>query len=104
MEVRMGQVLTERVFGSSLDCMYKCHLLLKGKHGTKSEYEEHTEHLAEMYQRAAIARLREINPDTKVLRISQVTPNTLHHHAHLVIIRRVEADGLRSDSIVPCPG
>ena len=39
----MRRVLTERIFDSLFDCTYKCHLLLNGRHGTKTEYEEHTE-------------------------------------------------------------
>jgi len=62
----MRKILTERIFESSLDCMYKCRLLLNGRHGNKTEYEEHIRRFAAMYQRAAIARLQELNPETKI--------------------------------------
>jgi len=96
----MRKILTERIFESSLDCMYKCRLLLKGRHGNKTEYEEHIRRFAAMYQRAAIARLQELNPETKIAYIDRVTPCALHSDAQLLIIRRVEVNGLRSDSVV----
>jgi len=61
----MRRILAERIFESSLDCTYKCHLLLNGRHGTKTEYEEHTERFDGMYRRAAIDRLQEKNPEKK---------------------------------------
>ena len=59
----MRSTLTERIFESSLDCTYKCHLLLSGRRGDKTEYEEHAERLDRMYQRAAVARLQELCSD-----------------------------------------
>jgi len=96
----MRQILTERIFESSLDCIYKCRLLLNGRHGNKTEYEEHTGRFAAMYQRAAIARLQEMNPDTKTVYIDRITLRVLHSDARLLIIRRVEVNGLQSDSVV----
>jgi predicted RecB family nuclease len=96
----MRQILTERIFESSLDCTYKCHLLANGRHGNKTEYEEHTERSDRMYQRAAIARLQDATPETKTLYLTNVTPHALDSNAQLVIIKRVEANGLQSDSIV----
>ena len=96
----MRKILTERIFESSLDCMYKCRLLLNGRHGNKTEYEEHIRRFAAMYQRAAIARLQELNRETKIAYIDRVTPCALHSDAQLLIIRRVEVNGLRSDSVV----
>ena len=96
----MRQILTERIFKSSLDCTYKCHLLANGRHGNKTEYEEHTERSDRMYQRAAIARFQDTTPGTKTLYLTNVTPHALDSNAQLVIIKRVEANGLQSDSIV----
>jgi hypothetical protein len=39
----MQQILTERIFESPLGCIYKSRLLLSGKRGNKTEYEEHTD-------------------------------------------------------------
>ena len=80
--------------------MYKCRFLLNGRHGNKTEYEEHTGRFAAMYQRAAIARLQEMNPDTKTVYIDRITPRALQSDARLLIIRRVEVNGLQSDSVV----
>jgi predicted RecB family nuclease len=96
----MRQVLTDRIFKSSLDCMYKCHLLLNGKHGSKTEYEKHTAHFDAMYQRAAIDSFQGTNPDRLTVYIDGLTPLALHNDAQFVIIKRVEVNGLRSDSIV----
>ena len=97
----MGQILTERIFDASLDCMYKSRLLLNGKRGNKTEYEDHMDRFAVRYQRAAIARLHDTNPETTMVRIDRITPSTLQSSAaRLLIIRRVEVNGLRSDSIV----
>ncbi len=50
--------MTDRIFASVLDCTYKCFLQLNGHHGTKSEYEEHTEQFDAVYQVAALNHLR----------------------------------------------
>src|SRR5215469_7229071 len=97
----MGQVLTERIFESSLDCIYKCRLLLNGKRGNKTEYEDHMDRFAAKYKRAAIARLQEMGLKTKTVSIDRVTLTELHSDgAQLLIIKRVEVNGLRSDSVV----
>jgi hypothetical protein len=96
----MRRILTERIFEASLDCAYKCHLLLKGRHENKSEYEEHTKLFRGMYQRAAIIRLHELNQDTETLYLNSFTSSALHNTSQLLVIKRVEANGFRSDSIV----
>src|SRR5438128_2086027 len=96
----MRRILAERIFESSFDCTYKCHLLLNGRHGNKTEYEEHTDRFDGMYQRAAIARLQEINPDKMTLYLNKLTSAALDDIAQLVVIKRVEVNGLRSDPIV----
>jgi hypothetical protein len=100
----MRQILTDRIFDSSLDCLYKCHLLLHGRHGTKSEYEEHTERFDEMYQRAAIARLQKMYSDKEIIYLNKITRRALHDSAPLVVIKSVEANGTQSDSIVLARG
>ena len=80
--------------------MYKCHLLLNGKHGNKTEDEKHTARFDAMYQRAAIDRFLGTNPDGMTAYIDRLTPRALHDDAQFVIIKRVEVNGLRSDSIV----
>jgi predicted RecB family nuclease len=96
----MRRILAERIFESSFDCTYKSHLLLNGRHGSKTEYEEHRALFDGMYQRAAIARLQEMNPNKMTLYLNRLTPSVLHNAAQLIVIKRVEANGLRSDSIV----
>jgi predicted RecB family nuclease len=96
----MRQILTERIFKSSFDCTYKCHLLLNGRHGSKTEYEEHTDRFDGMYQRAAIARLQELTPDKETLYLNSITLAAIHNSAQLVVVKRVEVNGLRSDPIV----
>jgi predicted RecB family nuclease len=100
----MRRVLTERIFDSLFDCTYKCHLLLNGRHGTKTEYEEHTERFNGIYQRAALARLQEINQDKEILYLNKLTPsvqgNAILDSGQLIIIKHVETNGLRSDSVV----
>jgi hypothetical protein len=80
-----------------LDCTYKCHLLLNGRHGNTSEYEAHTKHFDGMYQRAAIARL---HPGKGPLYLATIPTSALNSSAAFVVIKRAEVDGLRSDSIV----
>jgi hypothetical protein len=100
----MQQILTERIFESPLDCIYKSRLLLSGKRGNKTEYEKHTDRFAAMYQRAAIARLQEMHPDRKTVYIPRATSGALHSDRRQIqIVRRVKVSGLRSDSVVPVP-
>ena len=97
----MRQILTERIFESSLDCMYKCRLLLNGKRGNKTEYGDHIDRFATRYQQAAIARLQEMGLKPKTVSIDRVTLTELHSDgAQLLMIKRVEVNGLRSDSVV----
>jgi predicted RecB family nuclease len=96
----MRRILPESIFNSSFDCMYKAYLLLNGRHGDKTEYEKHTEHFDTMYQRAALARLQELNQHKDILHLKNLTPFTSYKSAKLVVVRRVEANGLRSESIV----
>jgi hypothetical protein len=96
----MRPILTERIFESALDCTYKCHLLLNGRHGNKTEYEEHTERLDNMYQRAAIARLQEMHSHKDTIFLEELTPDTLDNTARLFVIMYAEANGLKSDWIV----
>jgi len=96
----MRPILTERIFESALDCTYKCHLLLNGRHGNKTEYEEHTERLDNMYQRAAIARLLEMYSNKDTMFLDELTRDTLHNDARLVIIMHAETNALKSDWIV----
>ena len=96
----MRPILTERIFESALDCTYKCHLLLNGRHGNKTEYEEHTERLDNMYQRAAIAILQEMHPNKDIIFLHELTPDTFDNDARVFIIMHAEANGLKSDWIV----
>jgi hypothetical protein len=86
----MRPILTERIFESALDCTYKCHLLLNGRHGNKTEYEEHTERLDNIYQRAAIARLQEMYSNKDTMFLDELTRDTLHNDARLVVIMHAE--------------
>jgi hypothetical protein len=94
------EILTERIFESALDCTYKCHLLLNGGHGNKSEYEEHTERLDNIYQRAAIARLQEMYSNKDTMFLDELTRDTLHNNARLVVIMHAQTNALKSDWIV----
>ena len=96
----MRPILTERIFESALDCTYKCHLLLNGRHGNKTEYEEHTERLDNIYQRAAIARLQEMYSNKDTMFLDELTRDTLHNDARLVVIMHAETNALKSDCIV----
>jgi predicted RecB family nuclease len=96
----MRRVLTEESFESSFDCRYKCHLLFNGQRGAKSEYQEHVERLDGMYQREALARLQEVNQNKPPLYLNKITQSIVHNSAYLVVIKRLEANGLRSDSTV----
>jgi hypothetical protein len=72
----MRHILTERIFQSSFDCTYKCYLLFNGRRGHISEYERHNHYCNTVYQRAALSTLSS------------------------GVIKRAEADGLRSESVV----
>lgn len=96
----MRQPLSERIFKSSFDCTYKCHLLLNGRHGDKSEYEAHTSRADRLYQRAAVAALQKLHPDKATLSLNALTPSSLNNSAQLVVINRVDASGLRSEPVV----
>jgi hypothetical protein len=92
--------LTERILNSSLDCSTKCYLLLHGQRGKKTEYELHADKFDGIYQRAAIARLQELTPDKDTLHLGSLTSSALYGSPGLVIIKRVEVNGWRSDGIV----
>lgn len=96
----MQPLLTERILNSSLDCPTKCYLLLHGRRGKKTEYEVHADESDSMYQRAAITRLQEFTPDKDTLHLGSLTPSALYGSPRLVIIKRVEVNGWRSDGIV----
>jgi predicted RecB family nuclease len=96
----MRHILAERIFKSSFDCTYKCHLLLNGRHENKTDYEEHMDRFDGVYHREAIARLQEMHSNAKTLHLNSLTPQVLGNSAQLAVIKRVEADGLRSESIV----
>jgi predicted RecB family nuclease len=96
----MQPILTERILNSSLDCSTKCYLLLHGRRGKKTEYEMHADESDGTYQRAAITRLQEITPDKDTLHLGSLTSSALYGSPRLVIIKRVEVNGWRSDGIV----
>ena len=96
----MQPLLTERILNSSLDCSTKCYLLLNGKRGKKTEYDLHADEFDDIYQRAAISRLQELTPDKDILHLGSLTSPALYGSPRLVIIKRVEVNGWRSDGIV----
>src|SRR5262249_23682588 len=79
-----------------LDCSTKCYLLLHGQRGKKTDYEVHADEFDGMYQRAAITRLEELTPDKDTLHLNGL----LYGSPRLVIIKRLEANGWRSDGVV----
>lgn len=96
----MQRLITDRIFASSLDCTYKCFLQLNGHHGSKSEYEEHTEHFDSMYRISALASVQAQYSGTEILHVANLTPPPLTLSEQLVVVERVEVNGLRSDAIV----
>jgi predicted RecB family nuclease len=92
--------LTERILNSSIDCSTKCYLLLHGRRGKKTEYELHADEFDGMYQRAAITRLKELIPAKDILHLDSLTSSALYGSPRLVIVKRVEVNGWRSDGIV----
>src|SRR5260370_25210845 len=96
----MQPLLTERILNSSFDCRTKCYLLLDGRRGKKTEYETQADEFDGMYQRAAIARLQGQTPDKDTVYLGNLTSSALHGSPHLVVIKRVEVNGWRSDAIV----
>jgi len=96
----MQPLLTERILNSSLDCSTKCYLLLHGQRGKKTEYEVHADEFDGMYQREAISRLQELTLGKDMLRLGGLTSSALHGSPRLVIIKRVEVNGGRSDGVV----
>jgi predicted RecB family nuclease len=93
----MRHILTERIFQSSFDCTYKCYLLFNGRRGHISEYERHNHYCNTVYQRAALSTLSS-GKDT--LYSARLTLAALHHRTQFLVIKRAEADGLRSESVV----
>ena len=96
----MQPLLTERILNSSLDCSTKCYLLLHGQRGKKTDYEVHADEFDGMYQRAAVTRLEELTPDKGTLHLKRLTSSALYGSPRLVIIKRVEVNGWRSDGVV----
>jgi predicted RecB family nuclease len=96
----MQPLLTERILNSSLDCSTKCYLLLHGQRGKKTDYEVHADEFDGKYQRAAITRLEELTPDKDTLHLKGLTSSALYGSPRLVIIKRVEVNGWRSDGVV----
>jgi predicted RecB family nuclease len=95
----MKRPLTERILNSSFDCKTKCYLLLQGRHGTKTEYETHADDFDREYQREAIVRLQDFDPDNETLHLKNL-PSSTPHNSSLMVIKRGEVDGLQSDAIV----
>ena len=93
----MRTIITERILEAWFDCPYKSYLLLKGRRGTRTEYEKHATHANALYEREAFAKL---TAGRDVIQSSRSTPSTLHNNAELAIIKSVKADGLRSNTIV----
>jgi predicted RecB family nuclease len=96
----MQPFLTERLLNSSIDCPTKCYLLLHRRHGKRTEYEIHADEFDDMYQSTAITRLKEITSAKDILHLKGLTPSAVCGSRRLVIVKRVEANGWRSDSIV----
>ena len=96
----MQRLVTDQIFASSLDCTYKCFLQLNGQHGSKSEYQEHTEHFDSVYRIAALASIQARYTAAEILHVTSLTPPSLTLGKHFVVVERVEVNGLRSDSIV----
>ena len=96
----MQRLVTDQIFASSLDCTHKCFLQLNDHHGSKSEYEEHTEHFDRMYRIAALARIQAQYPGAEILHLANLTPSPLMLGEQLVGVEHVEVNGLRSDAIV----
>jgi hypothetical protein len=95
----MQPLLTERIFSSSFDCPTICYLL-HGQRGKKTEYEVHADEFDGVYQRAAITRLEELTADKDTLRLGNLTSSALYGSQRLVITKRVEVNGWRSDGVV----
>jgi len=93
----MQTILTERIFEAWINCPYKSFLLLKGRRGTQSEYEQHATRANALYEREAFDRLI---AGKHFIRSSRPTPSTLQDNADLLIIKSVKADGLQSDTVV----
>ena len=95
----MQRLVTDQIFASSLDCTYKCFLQLNGQHGSKSEYQEHTENFDSVYRIAALASIQAQYTAAEILHVTSLTPPPLTLGKHFVVVERVEVNGLRSDSI-----
>ena len=92
----MQRLVTNQIFASSLDCTYKCFLQLNDHHGSKSEYEEHTEHFDSMYRISALASIQAQYSGTEISHVANLTPPPLTLSEQLVVVERVEVNGLRS--------
>lgn len=95
----MQRLVTDQIFASSLDCAYKCFLQFNGQHGSKSEYQEHTEHFDRVYRIAALASIQAHYTAAEILHVTSLTPPPLTLGKHFVVVERIEVNGLRSDSI-----
>jgi predicted RecB family nuclease len=95
----MKRPLTERILNSSFDCKTKCYLLLQGRHGTKTQYETHADDFDREYQREAIVRLQDFDPNNETPNLKSL-PSSTPHNSSLMVIKRGDVDGLQSDAIV----
>jgi hypothetical protein len=98
--IAMQRSVTDRIFASALDCTYKCFLQLNGHHGTKCEYEEHTEQFDAMYQVAALNHLQAQYSPSEIIHTSTLISSALTLDKQLVVMKHVEAKGLASDETV----
>jgi hypothetical protein len=94
------QLLTERVFSSSLDCQTKCYLLLHRRRGEKTEYEMHADQSDRTYQSAAIAKLQDLFQDKDILYLRSLTSSAQYGRFRLIICNRVEVNEWRSDEVI----
>jgi predicted RecB family nuclease len=96
----MNITLTERILTASLHCTTKCYLLLKGRHGIKSEYERHVDQFDAQYHRAGLAALSVQYPRHATLRLNNLSRPTFDDRVRLVTIDSIEINQLKLDRLI----
>ena len=94
----MRRIVTDQVFAAFLDCAHKGVMYRNGRHGRKSEYQEHAESFDKTYREVALRRLQ--SQHGAVRQVPRLALSALTARDMVAVVARAEADDLRTDGNV----
>lgn len=102
MSEKSALLITERAFGSYLDCTYKAWLLINGHAGTQNLFEKHNAQWSLQYQIRAIDHLVAVYRPQEVYR-KRLTDSDIAPVARgLIVLDRVTAEHIEAGPAVVC--